>query len=55
MPEDRSEYRFGERPPEGTYVCMTCMSLNPYMVIVPEQTEKLPICPVCGGIAWQKV
>lgn len=49
--EIKSEYKAGERPPEGCYVCMSC---GQYTLIVPEMAKRLPTCPECGGKIWMK-
>lgn len=47
-------YRSGEKPPEGTYACMSCET-DTVAYIVPEMAEELPICPQCQGTEWMKV
>lgn len=54
MGQNKLEYKSGETPPEGNYVCMQCNGTNPTVYIVPEMTKKLPVCPVCGGKKWMK-
>ncbi|RGQ40173.1 hypothetical protein DWY99_08610 [[Clostridium] leptum] len=48
------QYQTGDKPPEGTYVCIQCAD-NPQTVIVPEMCEHLPECPHCGCTYWYKV
>lgn len=52
--EIKSQYKTGEKPPEGTYTCMECSGNNPASVIVPEMVKVLPVCPKCGGRTWYK-
>ena len=52
--EELEIYHSGDTPPEGYYVCMKCSS-EETVAIVPDITDKLPVCPVCNGDRWLKV
>lgn len=53
MPDsNRSEFKSGECPPEGVYVCMKC---GEHTIIVPEMERELPKCKHCNGTRWLKV
>ncbi len=41
----------GEKPPEGTYMCVQCASVT---YNVPEIVKELPECPECGCNQWIK-
>jgi predicted RNA-binding Zn-ribbon protein involved in translation (DUF1610 family) len=38
----------GDRPGQGTYVCMTCGK----KIVIKDDKEKLPVCPKCHGSMW---
>ncbi len=52
--DEKVIYNSGEKPPEGTYTCMSCGS-SEAVLMFPGTTEKLPVCPVCGCTMWMKV
>lgn len=47
-------FQTGDKPPEGTYTCMSCGS-DESTLIVPEMAEELPCCSECDGTLWMKV
>lgn len=41
-----TEWKTGDEPPFGVYICLECGGFNPHTVTVPHDCEKLPVCPV---------
>lgn len=52
--DEKMIFNSGEKPPEGTYTCMSCGS-DEATLIVPEMAKELPDCPKCGNSLWIKV
>ncbi len=44
-------YSTGEKPGEGTYVCVACGQT----VVLDDNTDTLPPCPKCEATAYRKV
>lgn len=44
-------YRTGEKPGKGTYVCINCGTI----VVLDDNTDKLPPCPKCDGTTFRKM
>lgn len=52
--EEKKIFNSGDKPPEGTYTCMSCGSPQATFS-VPEMVKELPVCPECGNTIWMKV
>lgn len=50
-----SGYKTGDKPPDGMYVCLSCNTGDPYVAVVPEIHQALPMCPNCGGVHWMRI
>ena len=47
----RNEWRAGDTPPVGYYLCATCCS-DYSMIHIRRDGQALPPCPCCGGKVW---
>ena len=41
----------GEKPAKGMYRCKYCS----YILMLDDDDEVLPPCPVCGALEWYKL
>ena len=44
-------YNSGDKPGKGLYQCTNCGEI----VTLDTNDDALPICPVCGNTAWNRV
>ena len=47
----KHEWRAGEAPPAGSYLCAVCCS-DYSLVDIRRSGQKLPLCPCCGNDTW---
>jgi len=50
-PIRKNEWRAGDAPPTGSYLCATCCS-DYSLFFIHRDGQKLPLCPCCGGNMW---
>ncbi|MBV7275644.1 zinc ribbon-containing protein [Clostridium thailandense] len=43
-------YKAGDKPGKGTYICTTCGE----KIVINDENDTLPSCPVCGDIKYEK-
>lgn len=51
---DKDIYKTGSPVEIGNYACTTCNGIEPTVVIISKDENKLPICPICGDTYWLK-